>query len=274
MNPKNGQSTTALAILDEGSTADLITEELVGILQLQQNYRDISITTIDTTTTKRRGNVAFEIHSLDGSYCTDIKHAIVSTILLGPSDVHPSEHDLSPYPHLEDVTFGKAEWGIEILLSGAHIEAWGCGVVRQGRKGEPVARNGPLGWTIIGVLGKKIHDSSAVSSITADNHALHKKIDQIFLNDFGDNDEAEPQYTSKEQHAIDQLADSIRLDAERNKYVVGLPWLVDREHARSVTNSRDSRYMAYNRTTKLRRKLQKDPELKAKIFEKMQALED
>ena len=274
MNPENGQSTTVLALLDEGSTTDLITEELVGILQLQQSFRDISITTIETTTTKKRGNVAFEIHSLDGSYCTDVKDAIVSTILLGPSDVHPSEHDLSPYPHLKDVTFGKAEWGIEILLCGAHIEAWGCGIVRQGRKGEPVARHGPLGWTIIGVLGKKIHDASAVSSITADNHALHKKIDQIFLNDFGDNDEAEAKYTAKEQHAIDQLAESIRLDVEKNKYVVGLPWIVDREHARSVTNSRDSRYMAYNRTTKLRRKLQKDPELKAKIFEKMQTLED
>ena len=205
----------------------------------------------------------------------DIIDAIVSPILTGPSDISPADHDLSKFPHLKDLTFDKAEWGVEILLGNAHQGAWTCFELRQGQKNEPFARNGHFGWTIGGILGKKNQmDRASIYSITSDNNEIRKDIDRIFYNDFGEDDNATAGLTMKERHALEQLANSIRFHKEKEKYVVGLPWLVDREHARETLNNLDSRYMALNRTKKLRNKLEKNPELKTKIFEKMHALEE
>ena len=154
-NPKNGKSTTVLALLDGGSDTDLISEELVNILQLEEKYCNVTITTINSTTTTRKGNVTIEVENIDSTFDTEIVDAIVSSILTGPSDIYPADHDLSKFSHLKDLSFDKAEWGVEILLGNAHQDAWTCFELRQGQENEPYARNGQFGWTIGGILGKK-----------------------------------------------------------------------------------------------------------------------
>ena len=133
----------------------MISKELVDILQLEEKPRNVTITTINSTTTTRKGHVTIEIENINSTFDTEIVDAIVSPILTGPSDINPADHDLSEFSHLKDLSFDKAEWGVEILLGNAHQDAWTCFELRQGQGNEPYARNGQFGWTIGGILGKK-----------------------------------------------------------------------------------------------------------------------
>ena len=125
-----------------------------------------------------------------------------------------------------------------------------------------------FGWTIAGSCGKKLDSSASVAMLSTEDRRLKDDLQKIFTADFPPVED-ELQLSREAKYALEQLEETIKWDAEKKKYSVGLPYKQGREKAAEILRSVDSKATAERRAWSLKRSMEKLPDKKAKGFSEM-----
>ena len=264
VNNDSGARKRVYALQDGGSDRDIITPRLVEELELTTGWETSTIATFDEVSTKRRKNANFTIESIDGEYACEVEEALVGSMPMTVNDIPPAKRtDLGEFSHIEDIEFVDLDAEVELVIGIAHVDTYYGKEWRLGKTNEPMAINTVFGWTVAGIIGKADNNEATVAFMSTEKRDLKQKLDDILQADFGVGKKA----MSKEQcDAQRQLDESVFFDVDKGMYGCALPFRGGREEAIKKMNSYNSRGMAAKRLESLRRKLEKNPELKKKVF--------
>ena len=274
INSTSGEFRIVNGMIDSGADRDVINGNIVKELGIRTTTTELRVVTVDNSISGKRELASFTIESLDGSYATDIRDALVGRILTGENDIPPCRRDLSDYPHISDIQFPEVDAGIEIIVGAAHVGAWLPSVVRRADGQSVIAMKSTFGWTMAGKLGRGSPGDAAINAIAVDNEVLRQSLERIFYQDFEIVSEEEMGESKTNKDAIQQLAKSIRFCDAIGKYVVGLPWSRPREEITALFRSIDSRSMAMRRLRGMIPRFKRDPARKERVFKEVQKFFD
>uniref|UniRef100_A0A5S6Q3D4 DUF1758 domain-containing protein n=1 Tax=Trichuris muris TaxID=70415 RepID=A0A5S6Q3D4_TRIMR len=230
----NGRSCKAMVLLDPGSEATLITEELAFRLGLSGPRRRLRFSTFhgrDPTLVST--SVAFRVSSVDGKRSFDVCNAYTVPQLNVSQRKVDWNTMRSRWNHLKDVQI-HAPMGTKVdILLGMDVQD----VHEQlqvlkapGKLTAPVAIETPLGWCIVGKnpLAKRKGDVPTGPRIThvhyrGDAPELDELLPSLWLTEsMGTMPMAKPPMSAEDKESIRILNSSIRHTGER--YEVGLLW--------------------------------------------------
>ena len=166
-----GSRVVTLAMLDGGSTKDIISSQLVHELNIPTTKREIRLSTITGETVNDHRVANFSIKSLDGSACLDVEAALVSDILRSVTDKQPTNEEIAEYPYLREVVIDELpDSPVDVLLSINHAWMWETGKTIRGPKNLPFAKLSAFGWSVMGPRGSRCDglDVTSVFCIGAD----------------------------------------------------------------------------------------------------------
>ena len=261
-------------MLDSGSDRDVVSSELTKELGLENKTKTVTIQTVNSTTTATRQFVDFRIEAIDESYGADVVEALSGGLLTSENDIPPSRRDFSSCTNARDITFIDVDAKVEMILGIAHAESWMGAEVRRGDGDQPCFIKTTFGWTAAGGQAKRDSSSITCHATAVDDESLRHDFHRIFNHDFAMVSEAEVGESRENRDAIQQLSQSIRFDATKNKYVIGLPWKHGRKHARDVLNNLDSRQMAMKRLRGMIPRFRRDPDRMQRVFTEMAKFEE
>ena len=100
----------------------------------------------------------------------------------------PAKANLASLPHLNDIVFPTVKGASVTLLIGADVPELFCPFsVRRGDRGEPIAIETPLGWSLLGPsLSSSESSNCVVNFIHHRGYSLQKAYDCIWSNEFAD----------------------------------------------------------------------------------------
>lgn len=262
---KTGDWQVIRALLDQGSQASFVTEEVVQTLRLKKIAIKGMISGLggDQTSVMSKHMVLLKIQSLiDPDFRCEVKAFVlnkITTYLPGKKLLAPDWTELNQLT-LADPTY-TAPNKIDVLL-GAEVYSQIIkeGVLR-GPLGAPVAQSTTLGWILSGPI--KTVD---LSNITTVLHSYVRDDDHIIKRFW--EIEAEPVlspklFTAEERRCEELYASTTRRDAQ-GRYVVKLPF---HDNEPLCNENGKSREIAVKRLHTLERKLAKDQNLKEKYAE-------
>jgi hypothetical protein len=101
--------------------------------------------------------------------------------------------------------------------------------------------------------------------------SLRDNINRMFRYDFllrpGEVTRSEMKHPSiQDEFASKQIEETLSFDEATGHYTCGLPWVKGRAAAAECLDVEASKWNAMDRLTKLRRRLEKDPEMKTAVF--------
>lgn len=227
----NGRSIVLRALIDQGSTANLITNRACQALQLPRTRANIPMTGIGNSPVGIvLAKTAFSFGSIHNkSYRHGVRAIVVQSITTTTS---VDSATVNEWRHIKRLSLADPQFfeanKIDLLLgASAYAEILRSGV-KKGKVDEPIAQHTKLGWI---VFGTACEDDTyklmcnAINKMTTDNsdtdlYAQMQKFWQI------EEVEAIKYRTPDEQAAEDIFATSVKRDTCGN-FVVDLPFRVD-----------------------------------------------
>ena len=73
---------------------------------------------------------------------------------MGASDIPPVDCDHTPFPHLRDISFGRAPGGVGMIIGAGHAETWVGGETRSGPLGGAYGHIDPARMDPLENIGK------------------------------------------------------------------------------------------------------------------------
>ena len=268
-NPRSGREEAVYALYDTGADTDYISSSLAQRLGLELNKEFIELSTAVGEIAGNMNTTTIKMRSMDGGY-----EAMIQDCLVGPfpnsRDIPPAKRDWSSYEHLKDIEFVSLDASVEIIISSAHIESLLAIDSSIGRKNQgPKAIKTMFGWTVAGSCGRKTDSKATVALLSVEDRKLKEDLQKIFTNDFPPIMEDELQLSREAKYALEQLEDTIKWDAEKKKYSVGLPYKQGREKSAQILRSVDSKSTAEKRAWSLKRSMEKVEGKREKGFSEM-----
>lgn len=253
------------ALLDDGSTVTLIDENLANQIGAEGSHEPLRIASFDgeptVDVTSRRVN--FHIKGLHTSErnlrARTIKQLELAAQRIPRAAVQDCEHlrDITRDIVTEDarpkLLIGQDNWDLLIATK-----------VRTGKKNQPVASLTPLGWVLHGSHTRALgHRVNFIRHANTDDD-LHDLVKEYITMD---NMEVKPKkpFNDPEEKALRILQQHTKRTPE-GKYQTALLW---REENVKMPDNYDS---ALNRLIGVEKKIDKDPELKKRYSEQMEAL--
>ena len=145
------KSVITYAFLDQGSTHSFCGKALVNALDLRGDANEFTLQTLTGTKAHSGINVSLSVSSLNGdeNFVLPAVYS-VSEVPILPNPV-ASKFDLDRFSHLKDLSFPHIPGATVTLLIGAdNPEIFCTRDVRVGCKGQPIAIETPLGWSLLG----------------------------------------------------------------------------------------------------------------------------
>jgi len=199
-----------------------------------------------------------------------IEECYIGDFPISSHEKPPAKMDLSAYEYMDNIDFHDVDAEIEMLLCVGHIDSWqGFDFVRGGPK-EPIAVDTAFGWTIQGVTGKGASNSASINLFSADNNSLKELLEGSFCSDFIYSRQEGKDLSKESKFALKQMDDTFRWSPEDDRYIVGLPFKIEREEVVKLLNSRDSKGTAERRSWSLKRSMLKDPDKFEKGFKEVE----
>ena len=249
------------AMLDDCSDVSLCTDRLVESLGLKGASREYHLTTVNGEGKHQGKEVSLVIESLDEQEQLHIEKAwTVKTIQVSADNV-PRKSDIHGYSHLEGLEFPEISCQNIDLLIGANVpEAfWNLGD-RRGKKKEPYAVKTPLGWTLIGPVGRQSEHSSFHVNFTSSRSKdmdIQKSLQRLWNMDFPEASfSTEPTLSIQDKQALHIMNTTVKKQTSGH-YQLSLPW---KKHPPDLHNNRP---MAEKRLQGLKRRLERDTPLSA-----------
>ena len=274
-NPQTQAVNFLVALLDNGCTGLVISEEAAERLGSKTWSEMVTIKVLEETTHALRKNVEVDLISLDdvNTQFLSQRAIVASSIPVHPQAI-PYPADLAKYPFMHDVKIATPPRRQVDMIIGVNLSfTWAMPKeFRRGPPDLPFAVKSVWGWFVQG--GENVMQTLMTSYLTQiDNRFLSAKLDQIFNEDFrslpGDQDVEK--LSREEIKTLDFLNNSISL--QEGHYHVPAPWRQSKVETCRVMDSIDSRQTARKRFDGLCRKMTRDPVIKEKIFAKMETLE-
>lgn len=250
-----GIKSDARILLDNGSTANFITQKLCDQLGLPRRGTSSTVTGINSHTTLSTQSCNLTIESCSGSYRTDINCFILPTITkLLPSTLV----DISSIPIPLDLNLADPSFNVpsEIdILVGAEIfwNILGSASINLG-KNQPKLHETKLGWIVSGSVALPKHPSKNIYS-----HFCNISMNDLnnSLTKFWELDSVSSEHSlSQEERACEE---SFRINTVRDQnghFIVTMPLKND------PSELGESYEMAKRRFLSLERRFQRDPAFK------------
>ena len=226
--PKGAVKTYAL--LDSGSQASLIVEEFADKIGLQGETSVLHLGTVNSAhEAKSSRKVAFNIGPLGGPNAREIAVEEAWTI---PRLNLPSQRVTQPmidsWPHLKGLDIPLVDSkNVTVLLGANVLDAILHTEVRRGARGQPVAVNTALGWTLTGAVKgfvppERLH-VMLIQRVPTTDDLLNQQLQNWWRTDsFGTKYQHESPRTREDKRAMEILESSVRHIGDR--YEAGLLW--------------------------------------------------
>ncbi|XP_072944068.1 uncharacterized protein [Epargyreus clarus] len=259
----DGEKHEARMLLDNGSTANFITERLCDKLRLSRRSTSSMVTGINNLISNSTQSCYLNFESINGSYCNRINCLILPVITknLPPTSINSMHIPIPSGVQLADPTFNIPS-AIDILV-GAEIfwEVVGSNHIDLGRK-QPILCESKLGWIVSGSLSvrpRSAHSHFSNFSSMRANPDLTK---------FWELDSVSSKHTlSAEERACEESFKSHTFRDNDGRFVVTMPLKANPDKLG------DSFVMAKRRFLTLERRFQRDPLFKSMYIDFMREYE-
>lgn len=225
----NGRSIVLRALIDQGSTANLITNRACQALKLQQKRFNIPMVGVGNSpvgTVLAKTMFTFDsIH--DASYRHDVESIVVKSI----SDSREIDvSSVKQWHHIKRLVLADPQFfeanKIDLLLGAAAYAEILLGEIKKGRVDEPTAQHTKLGWIVFGTACAN-NDFKLICN--AVNGSQTSTVDVAsLLQRFWQLEEVTPikNLTPEEQAAEDVFVSTVKRD-DNGCFVVDLPFKAD-----------------------------------------------
>lgn len=254
----NGRSMVLRALIDQGSTANLITNRACQALQLQRTRANIPMTGVGNSPVGVV--IAKTMFSFGSTYDATYRHNVKSLVVKTITDTQKIDStNVKKWRHVKNLDLADPQFfeanKIDILLGASAYAEIILSGIRKGQTNEPIAQQTKLGWIIFGSTCNSESFRTmcnAINELPPEDPSTNLSSQ---LQKFWQIEEAEPTtfLTPDEQAAEDIFATRVSRDAS-GKFVVDLPFKVD-------PNSNclgESRYMAEKRLLSSQRRFNRD----------------
>ena len=262
---ENGtKSIDTYALLDNGSDVSLCNERLVSMLGLSGEKRAFTINSVNSSNTVHGQEVGFQVKSLDSNDGVSIDRAwSVSKLPISLRGL-PNNRDIYTWPHLAGIEIPEISSDEVMVLIGSDTpEAFWPLEERRGNRGEPYAIRSILGWTIQGPIKRQVNSYDAqVHFQQSTGDVLQQQIHNMWNAEFNDCPSQIKSMSVEDKRALQIMESTVTL--EKDHYMVDLPF---RDKSISLPNNRP---LAYFRLNHLRKKLEKDEELRKKYKQQIE----
>ena len=263
-----------LAMVDGGSTKDVISSQLVHELNIPTTTREIRLSTITGETVSDFRVAKFSVESLDGTCNLDVEAAMVSEVLRSVPDKQPTNEEIAAYPHLREVHIDVLpNSSVDVLLSINHAWTMETGRTIRGPKNTPFAKLSAFGWCVMGPKGSRdaALDATSVFCVSEDDEDLRGIIERYFRRDFFQEEGSEDLCPSEEdQSAVAQVRDGIMFDETSGHYSSKIPFRMSREETAKILAARNYDDIAKKRAFNMVKKMEREPERKAGTLKSIQ----
>ena len=253
----------AYAFLDDGSTAVVFLEELLDKLNVTGTAARLRSTTIHGVSVDPCRKQNFRIEALDGSDYVDCTGFSRKTIDVGERNI-PTPEQLQEYSHLRDINYPVLENKQVFILIGSNLpEAHWVFHSRRGKRKQPFAVKGPLGWTVKGPLGRNKDFVHNINHIQADlsqpEEDIPNAIERMIKLDFSEHDDRSMCLSVEDKLALHKIKTSTVL-TDSGHYQVETPF---RDGGEQILNShvKEAYQGALKRLRWLQKRFIKDPSL-------------
>ena len=256
------KSVVTYAFLDQGSTHTFCTTKLVDVLQAAGKPTTLSMHTL--TDSKSLSSISFSFHitGLNNAKRIELDEVFaVDDIPVKPNSL-PSNFDFNTCSHLKGINFQPVDGATVTLLIGANIPELFCiSNSRRGLRGQPIAVETPLGWSLLGPSLTPSADKKGMVNLCQGKHSsLDEQLVSLWTNDFSAGTSVFDRPTSKEDRKALHIMQN-GLEHVCGHYRLPLPF---RDPLQLPAGSIS---MAEKRLDSLKRRLEKNPELKSKYVD-------
>ena len=250
----NHHEVETYALLDCGSNKSMCSESLLTDLGTTGTPISYSLNTVDKHGRRHGFSASLSVKSMDSSAVFEIGDVWSSKSLHVSMNGMPDEEDVSAWPHLSDIRLPRIDASEVTLLIGSDVpEAFWVEDERRGSTGEPYAIKTPLGWALLGPIGKG-KQQAEVCFTQAYDDMLQEKLEMMWKADFGDAMNSPKAEMSQEDIAALKIMKSTLVN-EGNRYRLSLPW---RNDPATLPNNL---VLAQSRLNYLQRRFAKNPDL-------------
>ena len=215
------------AFLDQGSTHSFCDSKLVNALGITGTSEKVVLQTLTGSKSHKSLSCSFTVSSLDESSSFCLSNVLsVGDIPISPN-ILPASSDLYKFPHLSDLEFPTLPGATVTLLIGADAPEIFCfRSTRVGSRGQPIAVETPLGWSLLGPSLSLSTSKNCQVNLTRANRSLQKQIDSLWETDFSDSTSVLDVPSSREDRIVfDLMQSSVKM--VNGHYSLPLPWRPD-----------------------------------------------
>ena len=261
VSAKNGKEVKTYAFLDDGSDTSLCLQRLVEELGVKGSPTSFALTTINAEGTQRLGEeLSLTVKALTSNDYIHLDRVYTVNNLPVSKKSIPCTEDIRDWPHLKGISLPKLDKEVSILIGNDVPEAHWVFEERRGRRKQPCAARTLLGWTLIGPLGSTNHCGASINFLSGGQEPLSGQIERMYNADFTETTASSKELMSIEDRRALAIMEST-VQMTDGHYQLSLPWKYENP---CLPNNRT---MAVKRLDLLKRRLQKDEDLKRRYKE-------
>ena len=273
----NGNKVKINALLDDGSNESFISEEVAGLLGIQEQYQTVKVHVLnDEVSTFHSMPTSVTIESINGQFCKKIDVKTSPHRIAGSYQVEDWSKSKEKWPHLRNCDFAEPakDCLVDLLIGIDQSELHYSMSDVRGPTGGPIARLGVLGWSCIGspegriISGSRTHVGRTFLAV--DNSDSNSDIDQTLrrfweIEKCGTEGEQVKVFTEEEKTALNKVNESLSYSLDTCRYKLSVPWKDTRP------NLPDNYSMAKYRLSSTERKLNKNDFVRAEYQATLQS---
>ena len=262
------------ALLDDGSTGVVFNESLLGKLGVGGTQSVLETTTIIGKSKEACRAQEFVVEAIDGSNFVECLGFSRKDMNVGRRNI-PTHDEIQKYSHLKDIEFLELQDKNVYILIGTNVpEAHWVLESRRGKRKEPYATRGLLGWTVRGPLSQTSKENECFVNFvdnTISNEDLHEQVERLFRQDFTDHHLRKPAWSVEDKLAMQIINDSTSLKDDGH-YEVAIPFKPLGQGVLDM-HCQDSYHGSFKRLMWLRKRFLKNPNLFEKYTAKLDKLQ-
>ena len=263
------------AFLDPGSNISFCTETLMNRLGAEGKKRKLVMDTMGEQFTMETYEVP-NIEIMDLEQKNTVQLPIVYTKNKMPvSKTHiPTSADMKQWPHLEDIRFPVFDREVEILIGNNIPDAYAPMETRVGPRGTPHATYTTLGWipwNVFRMGGSNLNTVNRVDVTIIENAQETDNLNELYIKsvnmDFPEKlIDCKKEYSVQDHLFLNKMSESKKYTDDHYEFC--LPF------KNSIQRLPDNQFVAKQRLTSLKRRLQSDSHLHKDYNDFMQMIID
>ena len=180
-----GKTVYTYAFLDQGSTHSFCDDKLIRALGVSGQEKNMTLQTLCNPSVTCRGvTLSLDVSSLDGIQSISLRKVFsIKNIPVSPNAIL-AKGALNKMPHLHDIEFQKIPGATVTLLIGADVPEAFCPIdIRKGNRGQPIAMETPLGWSLLGPsLSSARSSNCSVNFVTRCDSGIERLVQTLWSN--------------------------------------------------------------------------------------------